>query len=75
MSECEHEWEFKDPENIGWEMVFCKKCGHLRGSKPVNEECLDCYNFNTPLCGDKFKIKCRRDDYIYFSHFRDHLKK
>ena len=34
MSECEHEWEFKDPENIGWEMAFCKKCGHLRGSKP-----------------------------------------
>ncbi len=34
-SECIHEWEFRDPENIGHEMAFCKKCGYLRDSKGI----------------------------------------
>ena len=32
---CSHdEWEFRDPENIGHEMAYCKRCGYLRDSKP-----------------------------------------
>ncbi|KKM90408.1 hypothetical protein LCGC14_1239120, partial [marine sediment metagenome] len=38
---CEHEWELRVPKGLtgtGHCMAFCKKCGHLRGSKPLSCE-------------------------------------
>ncbi len=67
-TECDHEWEFRDPEKIGHEMVFCKKCGYLRDSKSTRIICKeDVCTYGEPVeyC-ERYNCKCYNYEKLLF---------